>query len=221
MDKVKALDKTFDLYERFFNLGISLLVFVVSNVFYWLHNFNVGNGDKVSIFLVDEILVPREGTLATVAAMFIGIYFTVISILGAIKLDSTLAKVTKSKFFKLVTFIRNAFIFAFLYLLFTIFYSWLSEHLNGYPKQLLYLTLIILFMNMFLSALKVAIALYLVFKKDLSNLHISIEEEKEEKKKQKVILSRLEKFLNEQDTTTAMKKAKEMNDIIKLKNPKK
>lgn len=221
MDKVKALDKAFNLYERFFNLGISMLVFVVSNSFYWLNIFNKGNGDKVSIFLAEDILAPREGILVTVAAVFIGIYFTVISILGAIKLDSTLAKVTKSKFFKLVTFIRNAFIFAFLYLLFSIFYPWLSAHLSGYPKQLLYLILIILFLNMFLSAFKVGLALFLVFKKDFSNLHVSIEEEKEEKKKQRVILSRLEKFLNEQDTITAMKKAKETNDIIKLKNPKK
>lgn len=39
--------------------------------------------------------------------------------------------------------------------------------------------------------------------------------------KQRVILSRLEKFLNEQDTISAVRKAKAMNDIIKLKNPKK
>lgn len=221
MDKVKALDKAFNLYERFFNLGISILVFGVSNTFYWLHKFNIGNGDNVSIFFAEKILAPREGILVTVAAVFIGIYFTVISILGAIKLDSTLAKLTKSKFFKLVTFIRNAFIFAFLYLLFTIFYPWLSDHLTGYPKQLLYLILIILFLNMFLSVLKVGLALFLVFKRDLSNLHEGIEEEKEEKKKQRIILLRLEKFLNEQDTTSAMKKAKEMNDIIKLRNPKK
>lgn len=221
MDKVKVLDKAFNLYERFFNFGISILIFGVSNVFYWLHQFKIGKGDNVSNFFAENILVPRESILVTVAAVFIGIYFTVISILGAIKLDSTLAKLNKSKFFKLVTFIRNGFIFAFLYLLFTIFYPWLSDNLNGYPKQLLYLMLIILFLNMFLSALKVALALFLVFKKDFSNLHESIEEEKEEKKKQKIILSRLENFLNEQEKISAMKKAKELNDIIKLRNPKK
>jgi uncharacterized membrane protein YozB (DUF420 family) len=221
MNRVEKLDKIYLFYEKHFNNLVVFLIVIGSNLFYWLKQFNIGNGDKVTRYIAESILVPREGILVTVAAVFIGIYFTVFSILGTIKVDSTLAILPKSKFFKLVTFIRNAFLFAFSYLIFTIFYPWLSEKLTGYPKHLLYLFLIILFFYMFLSALKVGLALFVVFRSDLSNLHEKIEIEKKEKEKHNSIFQRLEKFLNEQDQKQSLKKAIDMNEISKRKNPKK
>jgi hypothetical protein len=221
MADIHTLDKIYLFYEKHFNNVIALLIFITSNVFYWLNHFNIGNGEKVTEYLAENILFPREGILVTVAAVFIGIYFTVISILGTIKVDSTLAILPKNKFFKLVSFIKNACLFAFSYLLFTVFYTWLSEKLVGYPKHLLYLCLIILFFYMFLSAFKVAISLYLVFKSDFANLHESIEKEKREKEKQNVIFQKMDKFLTEQDEIKSKKKAIDLNEAIKRKNPKK
>jgi hypothetical protein len=221
MEDLQKIDKFYLLYEKHFNNVFVSIIFITSNIFYWLNHYNIGNGEKVTEYLAENILFPREGILVTVAAVFLGIYFTVVSILGTIKVDSTLAILPKNKFFKLVGFIKNAFLFAFSYLLFTVFYTWLSGKLNGYPKHLLYLCLIILFFYMFLSAFKVAIALYLVFKTDFANLHESIEKEKKEKEKQNVIFQKMDKFFTDQDESRALKKAIAMNEAIKRKNPKK
>jgi hypothetical protein len=221
MEKIKKLDRIFLFYEKYFNNILILLILVISHAFYLLNHFGIINGERVTEEFARLILVPREGIIVTVAAVFIGIYFTVISILGAIKVDSSLAMLPKAKFFKLVTFIKNAFIFAFSYLIFTVFYTWLSEKLTGYLQHLLYLLLIILFFYMFLSALKVGLSLFFVFKTDFSNLHESIENEKKEKEHQYIILQRLEQFLDDQDDLKAHKKAIDMNEIIKRKNPPK
>jgi hypothetical protein len=219
--QIKIFDKFYLFYEKYLNNIIVLFYFLISNIFYWLQHFGIGHGDRVSKYFATVILVPREGIIVTVAAVFIGIYFTIISILGAIKIDSTLAMLPKAKFFKLVTFIKNAFIFAFSYLIFTVFYAWLSEKLTDYLLHLLYLLLIILFFYMFLSALKVGLALFFVFKTDFRKFHESIEKEKKEKVHQYVILQRLGQFLNEQDGIKAQKKAIDMNEIMKRKNPPK
>jgi hypothetical protein len=221
MDKVKALDTVYYLYEKFLNIVVVAIIFLLSNLFYWLNYFHIGPGDSVTIDFVETILVPREGILVTVAAVFIGIYFTVFSILGSIKVDSTLAKISKNNFNKLVSFLKNAFLCAFSYLLFTILYPWLLVKFNDYPEHLVNLFLIILFLSMFLTALKVGIALIVVFKRDLKNLHESIDKEKQEKNKQDVIFQRLEKFLNEQDDIKSIGNAFNLNEVLKRKNPKK
>jgi hypothetical protein len=219
--KIKKIDKLYLFYERHFNNIIALLIFIVPNVFYWLKHFRIGPGDKITGPFVTDILTPREGIIVTVAAVFIGIYFTVISILGAIKVDSTLALLPKTKFFKLVTFLRNGFIFSLSYLILTVFFPWLSDKLTDYKHYLLYLLLIILFFYMFLTSLKVGLALFLVFKSDFANLHQEIEKEKKETENQAVILKRLEKFLDENDDKKAIKNAIDMNEAIKRKNPPK
>jgi hypothetical protein len=221
MLSVQKLDQLYGFYEKHFNNIVVLLIFLTSNTFYWLHHFGIGSGEKATQFFAECILTPREGILVTVAAVFIGIYFTVFSILGTVKIESTLAVLPQKKFFKMVTFLRNAFLFAFLYLLFAISYPWLSENLTDYPKHLLYLFLIILFCYMFLSALKVGLALFMVFHTDFKYLHTLIDAEKKEKEKQQVLFQRLEKFLNEQDEIKAHKKAIDMNEIAKRKNPTK
>lgn len=218
---VEKLDKIYLFYEKHFNNIFVFTIFFSSNSFYWLNHFNIGNGESVTRYFAESILVPREGIMVTVAAVFIGIYFTVFSILGTIKVESTLAVLPKKKFFRLVTFIRNAFLFAFSYLIFTIIYPSLSEKLSGYPKQLLYLALIILFFYMFLSAFKVGLALFVVFKTDLSSLHELIEKEKKHQEKQNAVFRRLDQFLMEQDDRRAYSKAIDMNEISKRKNPKK
>ena len=58
MDKVKVLDKAFNLYERFFNFGISILIFVYRMSFIG-HQFKIGKGDNVSNF-AENILVPEK-----------------------------------------------------------------------------------------------------------------------------------------------------------------
>ncbi|MFZ3577872.1 hypothetical protein [Virgibacillus sp. DJP39] len=220
MDKIKTLDKLYLFYEKYFNNIVVLVVFIGSNIFYWLNHFNIGSGENITTFLAERILAPRESILVTVATVFLGIYFTVFSILGTIKAESTLGTIPKKNFFKLITFIKNAFLFAFSYLFYTIFYPWLAEQLVSYPKQLLNLFLIILFLYMFLSALKVGLALFVVFRKDLSNLHESIEKQKLETKKQREIFLRLENFLNEKDEIKDRNRAIIMNEIAKRKNPK-
>ncbi|PGX01046.1 MULTISPECIES: hypothetical protein [unclassified Bacillus (in: firmicutes)] len=219
MLSVQTRDKLYLFYEKYFNNLVVVLIFSISNIFYWLNRFGIGSGDKVTGFLVENILVPREGTLGTIAAVFIGIYFTVFSILGTLKAESTLTMLPKKKFFKLVVFLRNAFLCAFLYLLFSISYASLSESLTGYPKHVLYLFLVVLFCYMFLSALKVGVALFIVFNKDLQSLHTLINEEKQEKEKQKVVFKKMEKYLDDQDEVRARVKAIDMNEIARRKNP--
>lgn len=167
--------------------------------------------------VVAKSLTRNESTFLTIAAIFIGIYFTVYTLLGSIKVESTFASIRRENFIKLVKFIKYSFIGSFVYLFYTIFNSISGMLFN---KVLPYILIIsgTLLLYMLLSALRLGILVYLVYENDLKKIHELIEKDKKEKQNTQLILFRLEKYLKHFETEEERKQAEYMfNEIARKK----
>ncbi|MEC4589313.1 hypothetical protein VSS76_18845 [Bacillus safensis] len=165
--------------------------------------------------ILKEIIFPKEGTLVSISAIFIGLYFTIFTLLRAFRLDSTIKILTESNFSKLIKYIRNAFLLAFTYILTTLFSSLLISHWIGV------LILFNLLLMMFLSAFRFLLIMYIIFSKDAKKYYELSEQEAAEKQKFETTIKRLNNFLNEQETRKATERSMQLAEKIKKKNQEK
>ena len=193
----KRKEKLFLFLEKNFIrlLLFLLLLTLVGNKLLLMKFPNYGWKYLDSFFL--EVLRPtlqsKDSTLITIAAIFIGIYFTVFTLLSSIKIDSTFSILTKKNFEQLLVYIRNAFIGSFLYLFFSLFSSVIINEWFWTVIGLIFL------LYMLFSALRFGIIIYLIFSRDVKAFYVQLELERNEKRKQKNLFNRLERFLDQHE----------------------
>jgi hypothetical protein len=203
-------DIRMDLFERY---SIITLIFIVTSLLCinklllaLTTNYGYAAADKFIAGPLKTALMSKDGTLITIAAVFIGIYFTVFSLLSSIKIESTFAILTEKNFDKLLQFIKNAFVGSFVYL----FFSLISPTIkNDWMVAVLTITLLL---YMLLSALRFGIIIYFIFKNDVKKFYKNLDLEKKQKREQEILFHKLEKFLNDYE----LQKTK--NDALDLKN---
>ena len=193
---------------------ILILVFIIGNkvLIHFNIEFSLDSFDKYLTINLNKHLTTKEGVLTNVAAVFIGIYFTVFTLLSSIKIESTFAVLTEGNFRRLLRFIRNAFIGSLLYLFYSLFSSlitniWLSIIIN-----------IVLLIYMLLSALRFGLVIYSIFTKDLNNFHQLLKDEKNEKKNISNLHKRLDAFLSQQEHSQDTKKSLELVDKMRQRD---
>jgi hypothetical protein len=211
-NKIKVIeDKSIIFILTFFLFFIFGNKFLVNNnIKFALNNFDA--------FLMNELgsqLSAKEGVLITVAAVFIGIYFTVFSLLGSIKIESTFVILTEENFRRLLIYIRNAFLGSLVYLFYSLF-------ANLVTNIWLYTVIsLILLLYMVLSALRFGLIIYSIFTKDLNKFHKHTRDIANEKKKIDNLNKRLEAFLlreeQEQDTRISVELVEKMKQREKSK----
>src|SRR5699024_8358417 len=140
-------------------ISLILLVFISYTLLNSILDFHKGFQTFIEI-TVGTALFDLQSSLFSVAAIFIGIYVTVFTLLGSIKVYSIFVFLNVYTFRKLITFIRNAFISSFSYLILIMF---LEINYNDYSN--VYFPLIILNISiviyMFMTALRFGIILYI------------------------------------------------------------
>lgn len=154
-----------------------------------------------------------KSSLLSIAAIFIGIYVTVFTLLGSIKVDSIFAYLNEYTFKKLIKFIRNAFIAAFGYLILIMILEIIYTDYKEIPFWLILLNASIV-IYMFLTALRFGVILYISFSKDLGDIQKNILKHREEKRKLKELQYRLENFLNEFEKKEEKKRNNQISEII-------
>ncbi|MGG1554573.1 hypothetical protein [Paenibacillus ferrarius] len=162
---------------------------------------------------LQQALKDNEGILINVASIFIGIYFTVFTLLGSVTSKSTFSEIKKHNFFKFVKFIKHAAIGAFIYMFYSIAISIIEKYtdkINSYLTAILFVLLV----YMLLSALRLGLIIFLIYQSDLSKIHELIEEEKTEVAKEKFILHRLDNFLAIHEKEVAIQQAREMAEFL-------
>lgn len=184
------------LEKNFIRLLLLILLLILLGNKILLINYPQYGWNYLDSFFL-EVLRPtlqsKDSTLITIAAIFIGIYFTVFTLLSSIKIDSTFSILTKNNFEQLLIYIRNAFIGSFLYLFFSLFSSIIINEWFWTVIGLIFL------LYMLFSALRFGIIIYLIFSRDVKAFYVQLELERNEKRKQKNLFSRLEKFLDQQE----------------------
>ncbi|MDM5333398.1 hypothetical protein QUF56_09185 [Ureibacillus composti] len=197
--KDSKIEKSLVFFEDYFiTASITLLA-----LFLGINHFLIINSNPIGIPFIDtyfvdkfkNLLTSEDGTLISIASIFIGIYFTVFTLFSNIKVDSTFSILEQENFEKLLKYIRNAFIGAFIYLVFALF---TSVDPKNPDFTLLVLTLILL-LYMLLSALRFGIVIYIIFNTDIKKYYELIELEKVKQKERDQLFIRLKNFLDSEE----------------------
>ncbi len=191
------------------------LLFIFTAINELLIRFTSYGSDCLSSFIMGPLntaLTDREGVLITIAAIFIGIFFTVLTLLGNIKVESTFTILGEGNLKKLLKYIVSAFLGAFGYL----FFALIAPISTSYPsiEVIISIISILLVAYMLLTAFRFGVIILFIFKKDMDNLSKVVAEEKQHKQHQKLLMHRLEHFLKNQEEIEAANKAKRVNEIL-------
>ncbi|WP_181917372.1 hypothetical protein [Virgibacillus dokdonensis] len=204
--------------DLFFNFIESWLISLILLFFisYSLASYFFDYSEVYQRFLETSMslaLHNLKSSLLSIAAIFIGIYVTVFTLLGSIKVDSIFAYLNEYTFKKLIKFIRNAFIAAFGYLVLIMILEIIYTDYNEIPFWLILLNASIV-IYMFLTAFRFGVILYISFSKDLGDIQENILKHREEKRKLKELQYRLENFLADFEKKEEEKRNNQISEII-------
>lgn len=171
------------------------------------------NSLEIHLYLLKKydqlIITPNNiGTITTIAAVLVGIYVTVLSVLESIKINSMIAFLDSHDIKKLIKYIRSALIGAFV----MIFYSFL---LSAFPSVFVRSFLMFLFLiYMLLTALRFAFIILAIYSHDLNKLIDNLAEEKEDKNKHDHIMYQLGEFLKQRENELLLQRSTEMAKVL-------
>lgn len=204
--------------DKFFYFCETWIIFIIITLFIlittlnYLFDFDSGYQDFIEVTL-GKSLDNLKGSLLSIAAIFIGVYVTVFTLLGSIKVDSVFAYLNENTFKKLIDYIRNAFIASFGYLVLIMI---LEVSFNSYNE--FYFWLIVLntsiVIYMFLTAFRFGIILYISFSKDLNDLQKNIKIHKEEQREIEELRYKMGRFLDEFEKEQSNKQNEKMSKVI-------
>lgn len=167
-------------------LGNKLLIlFNMSYGLYSLENFLYHS--------YDLIIEPNIGTITTIASIYVGIYITVLSVLGSIKANSVMALLSDNLLKKIIKYVITGLIASFV----VVFYSFFAILItNEFIKSFFFFLFVF---YMLLTSLRLGINLSVIYSVDLHKISENIEKEKDEAEKYKHVMSRLEKYLDDRE----------------------
>ncbi|MCZ8540289.1 hypothetical protein [Psychrobacillus psychrodurans] len=208
-----------EFYLKYWIIIIMICTFIISCLNYVLDTFEIYEFDNMNKLLIDQFLVNREGILISVSAIFIGIYFSIFTMLLTIKSSSKMVQMGIKTYKELIQFLRNAFIGSFLYIVYAILYPLFSSISQpGIIKFSYELLLGGLVLYMLLTSLRVGITYIIIFKSDLNKTFLNMEKENEESEELKETMYKLKNFLENCEQQEGIKDAEELNSIIRFKN---
>lgn len=141
----------------------------------------------------DLIIEPNIGTITTIASIFVGIYITVLSVLGSIKANSVMALLSDNLLKKIIKYVITGLIASFV----VVFYSFFAILItNEFIKSFFFFLFVF---YMLLTSLRLGINLSVIYSVDLHKISENIEKEKDEAEKYKRVMSRLEKYLDDRE----------------------
>ncbi|PAF35579.1 hypothetical protein CHH58_16115 [Terribacillus saccharophilus] len=157
-------------------------------------------------------ILSKDSAIVTIATVFIGIYFTIYTLLGSTQSDSAVAVLTEKNFGTLLKILGNAFVSSFLYVFLSLFSSTLYKHFEDITSFVV-INLLIFLLS---SALQFGIVIYYIFKADLKNVKNRITEQEKKDKEMDKLRVELQIFLRKQKEKEAKERAEKMSQ--KLKN---
>lgn len=197
MGASKWADKFGWFFEKGFIWCICTLYLVTFLGNYLLLLFQTQYGSKTLENLLEEnyliLLHPNIGTITTIASIFVGIYITVLTVLGSLKANSIMALLSNNDLKRIVKYISTGLLSSFL----VVFYSFIAITLkNEFFRSFIFFFLLI---YMLLTAIRLGVNLYLIYSHDLKKLSENLENEQREAEKNRLIMNRLEQYLTEKD----------------------
>lgn len=208
------------LIQRFITIVIILYTAIVV-IAYLMDILNIFEFDKINNFLIQKFLINREGILVSIAAIFIGIYISVFTILLTVKNNSLIVELGEKIYRELINYLVRAIIGATVYIIYVILYPILVElNINGLTKFITEALLGGLVIYMLLTAVRILLAFILLFKDDINNIFKNLDKEKMEAEGIKDVIFKVKHIVDEYENQQAIKKREEINNATKFRNPK-
>lgn len=221
--KMKLIDKIYLFLENRFILIIMALLFlfvstlkIISLLGYseyvlFIHYLN--------LFLINdfsEVLIESDSTLITLAAIFIGIYFTAFTLLATLSVKSALSRLEREQFTKLLSYIRNAFLASFAYVVFSL----VANFIFGYGWSYSVISLLLL-TYMLLSALRFGLLIYIILNRDIGFYLDNVKKVEQEQARLDRILHDLENYLENEKIKHSQSQAEEISKLLEQRRKNK
>lgn len=174
--------------------SLYVLIFIGNRIMlYWGLPYSSPYLEKQLFNYYDLMINPNIGTITTIASIFVGIYVTVLTVLGGIKANSIMALLSNNDLKKVVHYILTGLAGSFI----VVFYSFFAITIkHEFLRDFIFFYLVI---YMILTALRLGLNLAIIYKHDLGRLSENLEQEKKDAEKHKLIMNSLEKYLLEKD----------------------
>jgi hypothetical protein len=156
--------------------------------------------NELNLFLINDLseaLIESDGTLITLAAIFIGIYFTAFTLLATLSVKSALSRLEREQFTKLLRYIRNAFL------------AWSFSVIS-----------LLLLTYMLLSALRFGLLIYIILNRDIGFYLNNVQKVEQEQARLDRILHDLEKYLEIEKTKQSQNQAEEISKLLEQRRKK-
>ncbi|MEG0078818.1 MULTISPECIES: hypothetical protein [Enterococcus] len=202
--KKRVIFRFFEDYLLYFSIVFFVVTITAGEVLaMWAQCSGIKN------FLVYEMgsyLATEDNSLVTVATVFIGIYFTIYTMLTAIQSESVLANLKKADFKKILSILSVGFCSSFFYTLYSIFFK-VSYNAQKEITSYLILLLALIF---FISALQFGVLIALILRRDIYGAIESIEERRRQESERDQLYKKLESFLDKEQVKVDIEQAEQM-----------
>lgn len=214
MNRKKTLDFLGILIEDYLVKVVMIAVLVI-----FLANYTFIRTTSYGFPSIEEILVgiynvhikDNIGSFTTVAAVFFGAFFTVLTVFGSLKSTSIIATLAQANLRKLILLLTSTLISASLLLIYSLFY----KVLDAGPIQSFIFIYLILYM--FFTAFRFAVIIIAMYIKDLGKLKHDIEQEKSSNEKTQLVLERLNSFVAELEQEKYRRDAESISEYLERK----
>ncbi|PKR79215.1 hypothetical protein CEY16_05600 [Halalkalibacillus sediminis] len=149
---------------------------------------------RTFIIQINNFFIDNSSILLTISSILIGIFFTVFSILGSLNVNSTFAMISRENFIKLIRFILYSFSSSILFLFIIMLALNLPINIQMYLNTFILLPLLI---YIFCSSFRLGFYLFLLYRREIGNLHKKLEDEKKKNNHFDDILHRLDNYLSD------------------------
>lgn len=170
-------------------------------------------------FLIEDLgkyLMTEDGSIVTVATVFIGIYFSIYTMLTSIQTDSVMSNLGKKNFQKLLNILGVGFLSSFAYTLYSVFFG---TAYSTKPEVAVFFVLLLLIIFM-LSAFQFGVIIYIILKKDIAATIEDLDERKKKELKQLDIQQKLEAFLDKENKKEILERAEKTSEILRNRQDK-
>ncbi|UOE96043.1 hypothetical protein [Alkalihalobacillus sp. LMS39] len=221
--KMKLIDKIYLFLENRFILIVMVLLFLFVSILKTIsllgYSDNIVLISELNRFLIkdlSEALIESDGTLITLAAIFIGIYFTAFTLLATLSVKSALSRLEREQFTNLLRYIRNAFLASFAYVLFSLTAGFMFDY--GWYFSVISLLLLT---YMLLSALRFGLLIYIILNRDIGFYLNNVQKVEQEQARFDRILHDLEKYLEIEKNKQSQTRAEEISKLLEHRKKKK
>lgn len=171
-----------------------VVLFLGNQILIYINNdYGLRSVEEYLYNAYDTIIAPNIGTITTIASIFVGIYITVLSVLGSLKANSIIALLSDSNLKKIIKFISYGLLSSFA----VVFYSFIAVIIPNQFFRAFFFFLLIIYM--LLTSFRFGINLSLIYSFDLGKLSENIKNEKANAEKNEQIMARLERYLNDRE----------------------